>query len=112
MICGFLDPKGNLHPCCRWEHTSKAEKIVRELKLKGERLDIGEDILLKNGWICIRTGDVYKGIRGYDGKILFITDEQQNFLKENKGNFNEYQLADIEKMLRDFGELYKWHKED
>ena len=115
MICGFLDPNGKLYACCRYEHTTKAEKIVWELHdqlQKGKPYDIGEEILLRNGWICIRTGDVYKGIYSYDEKILFITDAQQKFFADHKQELNERQIADIEMLLRDFGKLYEWHKED
>ena len=33
MMCGFLDTKGILYPCCKWEHISKAEELVNEFNL-------------------------------------------------------------------------------
>lgn len=113
MICGFLDTKGVLYPCWKWEHISKAEELVNEFNLgEPQRSELYEDVLLKNGWICIRSVDAYKKVYDDAGKILFITDEQQNFFKERYSEFNEWQLADIDSMLRDFGKLYKWHKEN
>ena len=43
---------------------------------------------------------------------MFITDEQQKFFENHKAEFNERQLAYIEGMLRDFGNLYQFHKEE
>lgn len=42
-----------------------AEKLVDKFNLKKTKpFELAEDVLLKNGWICIRTFDVYK--RAYD----------------------------------------------
>ncbi|MBE6767365.1 MAG: hypothetical protein E7549_00465 [Ruminococcaceae bacterium] len=106
-IIGFLDKAGNLYPCSSYGHISAADEIVKALKIdKGYRL--GEDILLKNGWICIRAGDVYKAVFDGEANILFITPEQQEFFAKHKADFNERQLADIERLSKDFGELYKY----
>lgn len=113
MICGFLDNDGVLHHCARYEHTSKAEELVDKFNMKRiEKFGLCEDVLLKNGWICIRTSDVYKAVRDYDGNILFITDKQQEFFEKHKEKFNDRQLADIEMLLKDFGKLYKYHMKD
>lgn len=113
MICGFLDTKGILYPCSRWEHVFKAEELVDRFNLRRTKpFELCEDVLLKNGWICIRTSDVYKCVYDDDGNILFITDKQQQFFENHKEEFNERQLADIEDMLRDFGNLYQFHKEE
>ena len=113
MICGYLSPDGVLYGCNRYEHTYKADKIVDELGIQRVKpLELGEDVLLKNGWICIRTSDVYKTIYDYNNKILFITDKQQEFFANNRDEFNKRQLADIEGLLKDFGKLYEWHKND
>lgn len=113
MICGFLDTKGILYPCTRWEHVSKAEELVDKFNLKRTKpFELCEDVLLKNGWICIRTSDAYKRVYDDEGNVMFITDEQQKFFEGNKAEFNEHQLADIECMLRDFGNLYQFHKEE
>ncbi len=111
MICGYLDTKGTLYPCSRWEHTSKAKELVDKFSLRRTKpFEFCEDVLLKNGWICIRTSDVYKSVYDCEKKILFITDEQQKFFEDHKTEFNERQLVDIEDMLRDFGKLYQFHK--
>ena len=61
MICGFLDPKGVLYPCWKWEHLSKEEELVNEFNLgEPQKSELHEDVLLKNGWICIRSVDAYK----------------------------------------------------
>ena len=113
MICGFLDTKGILYPCSRWEHVSKAEELVDKFNLKRTKpFELCEDVLLKNGWICIRTSDAYKCVYDDEGNVMFITDEQQKFFEDHKAEFNERQLADVEGMLRDFGNLYQFHKEE
>lgn len=111
MICGYLDTKGILYPCSRWEHTSKATELVDKFQLRyANPFEICEDVFLRNGWICIRTSDAYKVAYDDEKKILFITDEQQKFFEDHKAEFNECQLADIENMLRDFGKLYQFHE--
>ena len=111
MISGYLDTKGILYPCSRWEHTSKAAELVDKFHLRRTKpFEFCEDILLKNGWICIRTSDAYKAVYDDEKKILFITDAQQKFFEDHNAAFNECQLAAIENMLRDFGKLYQFHK--
>lgn len=113
MICGYLSPDGKLYPCSRYGHTSKAAEIIDELEIQRVKpFEMCEDVLLNNGWICIRTADVYKNVYDYNKKILFITDKQQEFFTRNRNELNEHQLADIEDLLRDFGKLYEWHKND
>ena len=105
MLCGFLSPDGKLYSCPYYGHMSLAEKLVAELKIK--RTDMCENVLLKNGWICIRPSDVYKAVYDDDGKIVFITDEQKEFFSKNREEFSDRQLADIEDLLRDFGKMQK-----
>lgn len=108
-IIGFLDKEGILYPCSSYGHISKAEELVETLNINKEKqYELAEDTLLKNGWICIRIGDVYKAVYGYEHDILFITPKQQEFFAKHKADFNERQLADIERLLKDFGELYKY----
>ena len=113
MICGFLDIKGILYPCPKWGHFSMAEKLVDKFNLKKTKpFELAEDVLLKNGWICIRTFDAYKRAYDENGNVLFITNAQQKFFEDHKAEFNDYQFADVEDMLRDFGKLYKFHKDE
>lgn len=113
MICGFLDPAGYFYRCNRFEHLDKAKEICETFKIKKVKpYDLWEDVLLKNGWICIRSCDVYKAIYDDSGEILFITEKQQEFFEKHRTEFNLNQLAYIENLLKDFGKLYKWHKED
>lgn len=113
MICGYLSPDGILYSCNRYGHISRASEIVDELDIQRTKpFEMCEDVLLNNGWICIRTSDVYKNVYDYNKKILFITDKQQEFFTAYKNEFNEHQLADIKTLLKDFGKLYEWHKND
>lgn len=109
-ISGFLDKNGVLYPCNSYGHISKAEELVEKFNItKGKPYELCEDTLLKNGWICIRVRDVYKSVYDYNCNVLFITDKQQEFFEKHKSDFNEHQLADIERLIRDFGVLYKYH---
>lgn len=104
MICGYLSPEGVLYSCPHWGHTSKAEQLVTEFNLKRTKpFELCEDVLLTNGWICIRTSDVYKHVHDNDGNIVFITDAQKKFFKDHEEEFFDRQLVDIEGLLRDFG---------
>lgn len=108
MICGFLSPDGVLYSCPHYGHTSKAEQLITALNIKRTKpFDMCEDVLLKNGWICVRTSDVYKAIYDDDGEIVFITDEQKEFFAEHREEFSDMQLAYIEDLVRDFGKMQK-----
>lgn len=110
MISGFLDKEGVLYPCPSYAHMSLAEELVEKFNMKGvEGCYIPEDILLINGWICIRVSDVYKKVWDNEHNILFITEKQQDFFEKHKNDFNIRQLANIEMLLKDFGDLYKYH---
>jgi hypothetical protein len=91
---------------------SLAKELVEKFNMKDvEGCYISEDKLLINGWICIRVGDVYKKVWDNERNILFITEEQQDFFEKHKNDFNARQLADIEMLLKDFGNLYKYHND-
>ena len=77
--------------------------------MKAERpYEMSEDVLLKNGWVCIRVSDVYKSMCDYEGNVLYITTKQQEFFENHKKDFNNRQLACIERLLKDYGILYKY----
>ena len=83
-IIGFLDKDGVLFPCSSYGHISKADEIVEAFNMRKKgQYDLSEDILLKNGWICIRITDVYKSIYDYEKNILFITPKQQDFFAKH-----------------------------
>lgn len=110
MISGFLNKDGVLYPCPSYAHMSLAEELVDKFNMaKVEGCYLPEDILLKNGWICIRAGDVYKSVYDKEQNVLFITEKQQGFFARHKDEFNTRQLADIEMLLKEFGLLYKFH---
>lgn len=113
MISGFLDTKGILYSCPSYAHMSLAKELIEKFKLEEiEGCFLPEDVLLAKGWICIRAGDVYKKVYDNKANILFITQEQQNFFKKHKKDFNTRQLADIEMLLKDFGDLYRYYNEE
>ena len=65
MISGFLDTNGVLYPCPSYAHMSLAEELVEKFNMeKVKGCPIPEDVLLINGWICIRASDVYKNVWG------------------------------------------------
>ena len=70
-----------------------------------------EDTLLLNGFICIRTSDVYKRARDYEGKILLISDKQQKYFSDNWSEFNDNQKKCILDLISDFGLLNQFYKE-
>lgn len=108
-IIGFLNTDGVLYSCCSYGHVSKADEIVESLGIKACRsYELSEDVLLKRGWICIRVSDVYKSMCDYEGKVLYITTKQQEFFENHKKDFNNRQLACIERLIKDFGILYKY----
>lgn len=89
-----------------------ASKIVRELNLrKTHKYDLDEDILLLNGFICIRILDVYKRARDFEDKILLISDKQQSFFVENWNSFNDKQKLDILDLIEDFGLIKSFNEE-
>lgn len=114
MISGFLDKDGVLYPCPSYAHMSLAETLVEKFNIENqtETYSLPEDMLLRNGWICIRARDVYKAVMDNEKNILFITPKQQEFFSKHKADFNESQLADIERLLKDFGELYKYRQKE
>jgi len=113
MISGFLDTNGVLYPCPSYAHMSLAEELVEKFNMeKVKGCPIPEDVLLINGWICIRVSDVYKKVWDNEHNILFITQKQQDFFEKHKKDFNTRQLADVEKLLKDFGMLYKYRNSE
>ncbi len=112
QISGYLAPNGYLYNAPYWCHMNVASKIVKELNLhKTYKYDLDEDILLLNGFICIRISDVYKRARSFDGKILLISDKQQSFFVENWNNFNNKQKLDILDLIENFGLIKSFNKE-
>lgn len=104
ILSGYLAPDGTFIEAAAYEHVSVAEHLVRELQLtKEDRYDIGEDILLKNGYICFRVSDVYKRSRRADSSVIFNTDAQIDWMCDHKKDFTLDQFADVCQILRDFG---------
>ena len=111
QISGYLAPNGYFYNAPYWCHMNTASKIVRGLNLhKTHKYDLDEDVLLLNGFICIRVSDVYKRARDFEGKILLISDKQQSFFVENWNSFNDKQKLDILDLIEDFGLIKSFNK--
>ena len=111
QISGYLAPNGYFYSSPYWCHMNTASKIVRVLNLhKTHKYDLDEDMLLLNGFICIRISDVYKRARDFEGKILLISDKQQSFFVENWNGFNDKQKLDILDLIEDFGLIKSFNK--
>ena len=73
--------------------------------------DWPEDILLKKGFICIRSGDMYKRARNDQGTILDITTIQQNWLQDRWAELNTDQRKDCKDMIETFGDPSRFARE-
>ena len=77
---GFLKPDGTLIRCNAWEHMNTAIKIAESM---GQSFYSGikaEEFLQKQGWLVIRTSDVYGLIGVYNpetGKRYHLSDEKE-----------------------------------
>lgn len=111
ILSGYLAPDGTFIEADAYEHVSVAERLVRELELTSDnRYDIGEDILLKHGYICFRFSDVYKRSRRDDRSVIFNTDEQIQWMCDHKREFTLDQFADVCRILLDFGGKPKFNE--
>ena len=111
MISGYLSPQGVFYNAPYWSHLSTAQHIVEDNSWFSEnKRDLPEDILLKRGFICIRTGDMYKRARNDQGTILDITDAQQNWLQDRWTELNPNQRKDCKDMIETFGDPFRFAK--
>ena len=109
---GYLAPNGYFYEAPYYSHMATATKIAHMYKLPRPRnANLDEDTLLLNGFICIRTSDVYKRARDWEGKILLISDKQQKYFSENWNEFNENQKNYILDLISDFGLLNQFYRE-
>jgi len=112
MISGYLSPDGTFYNAPYWSHLSTAQRIVEDNGWFSKyRRDWPEDILLKRGFICIRTSDMYKRGRDSDGGWLMITDIQQNWLQGRWDEFNPAQKQDCKDLIEAFGDWDRFAKE-
>ena len=109
MISGYLSPKGIFYNAPYWSHLSSAQRIVEDNGwFSDNKRDSPEDILLKKGFICIRTGDMYKRARNDQGTILDITTAQQDWLQDRWAELNQAQRKDCKDMVETFGDLFRF----
>ena len=109
---GYLSFNGDFYEAPYYSHMATATKIVNMYELPRPRnANLDEDTLLLNGFICIRTSDVYKRARDYEGKILLISDKQQKYFSDNWSEFNDNQKKCILDLISDFGLLNQFYKE-
>lgn len=108
---GYLAPDGTFTHADYYDHCRVAQILAQEENLAGaQSWNIGEDILLFNGYIVFRARSVQKQVYGKDKQILWITEAQQSWIRENKSKFTEMQLADIHRILKDFGGLREFNE--
>lgn len=111
-LSGYLAPNGYFYEAPYYSHMATATKIVNMYELPRPRnANLDEDTLLLYGFICIRTSDVYKRARDWEGKILLISDKQQKYLSDNWNEFNDNQKNCILDLISDFGLLNQFYKE-
>lgn len=112
MISGYLSPDGTFYNAPYWSHLSTAQRIVEDNGwFSDNKKDWPEDILLKRGFICIRTGDMYKRVRNDQGNILDITSIQQDWLQDRWAELNQAQRKDCQDMVETFGDSFRFAKE-
>ena len=84
--------------------------ILLRIIVSENKRDLPEDILLKRGFICIRTGDMYKRARNDQGTILDITTIQQDWLQDHWAELNPNQRKDCKDMIETFGDPFRFAK--
>lgn len=111
MISGYLSPEGVFYNAPYWSHLSTAQRIVEDNEwFSDSKRDYPEDILLKRGFICIRTRDMYKRTHNDQGTILDITNAQQDWLQDRWAEFNPDQRKDCKDMIETFGDPFRFAK--
>lgn len=111
MISGYLSPEGVFYNAPYWSHLSTAQRIVEDNEwFLDNKKDYPEDILLKRGFICIRSRDMYKRTRNDQGTILDITDAQQDWLQDRWAELNLDQRKDCKDMIETFGDPFRFAK--
>ena len=109
MISGYLSPEGTFYNAPYWSHLSTAQHIVEDNNwFSDNKKDWPEDILLKRGFICIRTSDMYKRARNDQGNVLNITDVQQDWLQDRWDELNQDQRKDCKDMIETFGDPFRF----
>ena len=112
MLSGYLSPDGTFYNAPYWSHMSTAQRIVEDNgQFSKGRRDWPEDIILKRGFICIRTSDMYKRARDSDGALLLITDIQQDWLQARWAELNQAQRKDCQDIVETFGDSFRFAKE-
>lgn len=111
MISGYLSPEGTFYNALYWSYLSTAQHIVEDNNwFSDNKKDWPEDILLKRGFICIRTSDMYTRARNDQGTILDITDAQQDWLQDRWAELNPDQRKDCNDMIETFGDPFMFAK--
>lgn len=109
MISGYLSAEGIFYNAPYWSHLNTAQRIVADNGwFSNNKKDYPEDILVERGFICIRTGDMYKRARNDRGTILDITSAQQDWLQDHWTEFNSDQRKDCKDMIETFGDPFKF----
>lgn len=104
---GFLDTEGKFHECEAWEHLDYASELVENMGIfVNNRLD-AEEYLQKQGWIVVRTNDVYGLIGCFKDKNseerYHLTDKQKDWLNKAYENMTTLCRESVD-------EMFKWDK--
>lgn len=104
---GILSPDGSFIECESYEHLELAKEIAEKLNSEYSYKSgiVCEEYLQKLGYIIVRARDVY-GIIGYldDGKVIYLSDEQQKWLEDN---YNEFP-TDKQRSIDDLIDNSRW----
>lgn len=100
---GFLDTEGNLYECSSWGHLDKAEEIVENMGVSVNNRLEAEEYLQKQGWVVVRTSDVY-GLIGYyknkDSEERYhLTDAQIDWLNKAYEDMTSECRKSVDEML-------------
>lgn len=111
MLSGYLSPEGTFHNAPSYSHMSVAQQIAEHNNCYNP-LELPEDTILSRGYICIRARDIYKGCYSPTGEILNLTPIQQEQLQNHYEEFTSSQKLCCDRMIKDFGDLFKFAKEE
>lgn len=109
---GILSPDGSFIECENYEHLELAKEIAEKLNSEYSHKSriVCKEYLQKLGYIIVRAHDVC-GLIGYlddNGKGIYLSAEQQKWLKDNYGKFPKDKQRSIDALIEN---SRWWHKE-
>ena len=99
---GLLDLNGKLHQCEPYGHMELAKTIVSGMGVPVATGYEAEDYLQKQGWLVVRTRDIY-GLTGYyigEGKERYhLTAPQKDWLNSEYANMLEECQKSVDRLF-------------